>query len=295
MSNVDPYLLDKSAQRNFQEETKGKGAGVLCPKKNVLIGKSCSVCTQVAVLFNSGKKDDKDVAFLKMAKPNFYLGCVTRDKPDSYFILEIGKKAGNAILDGVYQKNWVDISHPIAGKGREMMISRSKGSMGFNEYNPSPVLEKADWSIPESVLNNLPNLEKDIINILAEGKYPVKKISELTKETETFTFRICPPWDIQSGNKRFMSVVWRHYGGVTQNEVDGIDNIDLTTDGKITKSTEDQELVPWENQPATIDDVGSSTQHDKCFGLPQFFEADDPTCRACKDYSPCGKTAMKKK
>lgn len=293
MSN-DPYLLDKNEQRKFQEETKGKGSGVLCPKKNLVIAKKCNVCDQVAVLFNSGNKEDREIAFLKMAKPNFYLSVVTKANPDQPFLLELGKKAGNAILDGVYQKNWVDITHPMAGKGREMMISRSKGSMGFNEYNPSPMLDKADWQIPESVINNLPNLEKDIIEILREGKIPVKKISDLTKdETSTFTFRICPPWDIQSGNRRFMGVVWRHYGGVTQAEVDGTAKIDLSTTGKVEKEVEggDELAPPWEKETAS---EPAKVERQKCFGQSAFFDMEDDTCKTCSDFKQCGKAVMKK-
>ncbi len=284
----DVYLLDSAAQKSFQEETKGRGLGVLCPKRNLSINGKCYVCDEVARLFGTGNKVDKDVAFLKMAKANFYMTCVTKDKPNEVFILEMGKKAGNAILDGVTQRSWNDIAHPLANKGREMMISKVKGLAGFAEYQPSPSLEKADWEVPKEALDKRPNLD-NIISLLKDKTVPVRRVSDM-KEGETITFRILPPWDNGQGNKRFMTVVWRHYGGVTQGEVDGSEPIDVNTTGKEEKPTQttSNDPMPWDDQPEE-----NQPKHEKCFGLKQFYEEGDKTCRDCKDFKACAREVLK--
>lgn len=291
MTKDDPWLLDQEEHKNLQNENKGKAGGTFCPKRNTTLDGDCKVCDEVSRLFNTGEKRDKEIAFQKMSKASFYFNIVLSSNINKGMILEMGKKAGNSILDGINQQNWVDIAHPIANKGREMMITKKQGDAGYPAYQPSPNLEKADWSVPEDVLKARPNLD-NIIDILKEGSSDIYKISDL-KMDETLRFRILPPWENKDGNKRVAAVVWRHYGGVTQDEVDGKVNMDLSLpqthkSQDTTKSTSSDTAV-WDSN-----DDESKVSKEKCFGMVNCYDSEDEVCMKCSDFKSCGREVMNK-
>jgi hypothetical protein len=305
----DPYMIDTDEQKKTKDEAKMSSQGIFCPKRNKSIGGKCAVCEQVSVLFNTGDPTDKEVAYQKMAKANWYFNVIFPSEPDKVVLLEMGKKAGDAILDGVIDKGWTDIAHPKANFGREMLITK-KNNGNFNYYEVSPNLQNADWDVPKEVLGNIPNLD-DIIPTLKENPDNLYKVSSL-KQGETLRFRILPPWDNGAGNKRIAAITFRHWGGVTQEEVDGIVAMDtsLPDSNKDTdKATE--EKPPWEEdskatekpenkeaeKPKKEDDVneGSSSKPDEpCLGNADLFDPDDEDCKKCWQFKKCGRLVAKK-
>jgi hypothetical protein len=297
MAKQDPYMIDKKAQEEVKNEARMSSLGIFCPKRNRSIGGRCAVCEQVSVLFNTGDPGDKAIASQKMAKANYYFNVVFPAEPEKIVLLEIGKKAGDIILDGTIDKGWTDIAHPKAGLGREMLITK-KNSGGFNYYEPSPNLQNADWDVSNDVLNNLPNLD-NIIQILKDNPSNLFKISSL-KQGETLRFRILPPWDNGAGNKRIATIVWRHWGGVTQEEVDGIVAMDTTLpDNKaadIEKAKE--EKPPWEEAKPEAkpepEKPEASKQNEPCFGNPNLYDPEADDCKGCRQFKECGRLVAKK-
>jgi hypothetical protein len=300
MAKQDPYMLDTKAQAEIQNETKLASQGVLCPKRNRSINKPCAVCDAVSVLFNTGDKQDKEVAYLKMAKANYYFNVVFPSDPSKIVLLEMGKKAGSIILDGITLQGWVDIAHPKAKLGREMLITK-KISDKRNSYHPAPVLQNADWDVPDEVLQNIPNLD-NILEILEAKPDNLYKISQL-KVDETLRFRILPPWDNGNGNKRIAAVVWRHWGGVTQEEVDGLVAVNTTMpEEKDPAEAKKEEKPPWEEpseaKPEPSPEVPKEGSKDKpdvpCLGNANLFDSEDPECKKCWQYKKCGRLVAKK-
>ena len=280
----DPWMLDASESKKIQQEVKGVGGGgIFCPKRNLSIKGTCHACNTVAKLFSSGLPEDREVAIEKMAKATFYMNAVIPSiDPNKSIILEMGKKAGNTILEGINLQGWVDIAHPIEGKGRELRALKHKGDMGFNAYTVSPILEKATWSIKEDILKTLPNLD-NIIDILKTGSHEIYKISEL-EMNQSLIFRLCPPWENGAGNKRVMVVAWRHFGGITQEEVDGLIAVDTS---KAAKATDAPAVAQTTLLDPTTPKPAPSTARTECFGMEAVYEVDSHICTACKDFVAC--------
>jgi len=285
MAQKDPWMLDPDEHKKIVEENKGGSTGVICPKRNISIGGKCEACNMVQKLFADGSKESRELAFLKMAKSNYYANVVFPENPNKSFILEMGKKAGNTILDNVFSGKWKDIAHPMKGKGRELEILKKKGDAGFNTYEVSPNLEKADWDIPQETIESQPNLD-NIIELLATGSHEIFKASTL-KMDETLKFRVLPPWDNGAGNKRVITVVWRHWGGVTQEEVDGTVEMDLSTSGIERDTTpvdkSHSSLIDLPKEEMTVESTGKEA----CFGNTNCFETDDEDCLVCKNFKEC--------
>ena len=289
----DPYMLDPTEDgTKFENQHMKVGSGgVFCPKRN--FKSPCAVCDVVQRLFNSGRESDKDIARQKMAKCNFYLNVVFPSEPDKLHLMEIGKKAGNQILEGISKKGWKDIAHPKAGGGREMQASKSKDG-AYNTYTITPSLEKADWDIPQSVIDSMYDL-RNIIDILKAGEAEIFKISSMAMD-ETINFRICPRMIYDDGAGNVMSVVWRHWGGVTQAEVEGIDeiNLDIPDFNGESETTESKEsAMPWKNE----DDTGNPVEakRSECFGDADCFEEGHADCTSCDDYKDCKRTIKRGK
>lgn len=297
----DPYMLDPEEYTKFKDENKGSLKGVKCPRRNASMDGKCKVCDQVQHLFGTQDTLDREIAFEYMAKCTYYLNFVLPHDPTKSITLELGKKVGNQIINGIEKSGWVDISHPKSGKGREMQILKFKGDQGFPTYNASPVLQLATYDIPDEVLINVLNLDKiiDLVDSLEEGK-DLFKISSL-KMDETLKFRICPASPESMYPKRVMSVVWRHWK-VTEDHINGTIDFDLrkmykdvsgATD-KEDKKGKDETSPPWEKQqskePNLLDEPTKSPKSKKvCFGKELFFEEGDEKCAACPDYKACAK------
>jgi hypothetical protein len=281
---TDPYLLDKDEAKKMKEEAKVRSVGVFCPKRNKQIGKRCFVCEKLQPLWNFPEKSkEREIAKNKSVKANFYLQVVFPSNPNELVILELGKKAGSDILDGIEDQGWTDIAHPVKGKGREMKITKKKGELDYHTYKVSPILEKADWSIPDSILGNLYNLD-NILDLLIDPNTKIFKVTSL-KLDESLTFRICPPWNADSGNRRIMTVVWRHWGGITQDEVDGITEVSLDLpEEKEEKKEDTTQHLPWKS--------GVDINKPRCFGNSDFYEEDSDLCKKCQSFKEC-KAALK--
>lgn len=321
MAKKDPYMIDTDEQKKTKDEAKMSSSGVFCPKRNKSIGGKCAVCEQVSVLFNTGDPKDKEVAYQKMAKANWYFNVVFPSEKEKVVLLEMGKKAGDAILDGVIDKGWTDIAHPKATLGREMLITK-KNNGNFNYYEVSPNLQNADWDVPKEVLDNIPNLD-NIIPMLKENPDNLYKVSSL-KQGETLRFRILPPWDNGAGNKRIAAIVFRHWGGVTQEEVDGVVAMDTTLpEDKVPVDKQTEEKPPWESdakketpketpkdasetskeklepepepEPEQEQEQEPKEQDEPCLGNPNLYDPEDEDCQKCRQFKKCGRIIAKKK
>lgn len=283
MAKKDPYMLDPKEAKERKDNLKMKSGGVFCNKRNKSINKPCGACDGVAALFNTGSKADRQVALNKMAKCNFYMNYVTESDPKNPHVLEIGKKAGVAILDGINTKDWTDIAHPGKGKGRNMEINKTSDGDN-NVYNPSPALKQCDWAIPKEALDNLHNLD-NIIELLQDSDWReehLKKISSINMN-ETFKFRICAHW---AGRMEIPIVdVWRHWGGVTQDEVNG------KTEMKLTMPTKDDDADGDDDTPfKTEEEENNGNKTLPCFGNPNCFdENDEDECLKCEHLKQCAR------
>ena len=121
----------------------------------ILLGGKCNVCEQLKKLWNYPRESKEwKLALSKSAKLNFFMCIVDPTRKDQWLVLEVGKKVGNELLDGI-EKGWKDVFQPKKGKGRELVITKSQAS-GFNNYTLHPELDKADWDVPQSVLDSVP-------------------------------------------------------------------------------------------------------------------------------------------
>ncbi len=294
MAEKDPWIIDGDDVKNIKDGLKSDSKGLICPKCNKSIGEKCAVCDEVSRLYNTGDPKLADIARSKKAKVNFFMNVVLSDQRDKSIILEIGRDAGNAILNGIEKQGWNDIAHPKAGKGRELIITKgtTKGSDGrdYNKYTVSPVLEKADWDIPDHILENLPNLD-NIIDMIVNGELNENnymKVSSM-KMGESIRFRLCPPAK-DSVLFRHLAYVWRHWG-VTQDEIDGKVEMNLSTDTPAESSTE--EAAPWEDDGGNTTPEPQKETPDKpiskppCFGKENFFDPEDETCTSCEWLKKC--------
>ena len=303
----DPYMLDENEARKQEEETKNTVVGLICPKKLDKSNK-CGVCDYIQTLYEKRpQKGDPVLAWIsdKKAKANYFMNVVLPANPNKSIILEIGSNAGSEIVKGIHSKGWVDIAHPHANKGREMLITKSKGDSGYNEYSPSPSLQQADWEIPEETLKNMVNLDNlvDMIknNELTSDNY--MKVSSL-KMDETLRFRMCPPHVDQENQLRPMRIVWRHWG-VSQDQIDGLEKISYKEKVKQEVEGDDiddsgmEELWSKSNDRDKVETEETKVVEEKpaktpaCFGKAKYFDEDDEDCQECNHLKACYKEVSK--
>jgi hypothetical protein len=184
--------------------------------------------------------------------------------------------------------------------GREIMISKSAPS-GYNVYAAKASLQKADWDVPQATLDSFPNMD-DLVDLLKNGTLVegmnFMRISQI-KTGETFTFRLLPRGGRNKIFKLGIGWLYRHYGGVTQDEVDGVAGVNLTIPDVAPQKT-DTTVPPWEgkntiNQPKQQTVTPLTAPRERCFGLPNFYEETDPQCQNCKDFKGCGREVLKGK
>lgn len=279
----DPFMVSADDIKDARSSMKGGSSGEFCPMRNkLLIGGRCHACDSLKKLWNYPKESKEwKLAVSKSAKLNFFFCIVDPTRKDQWLILEVGKNVGNELLDGI-EKGWKDVFHPKAGKGRELVISKSQSS-GFNKYTLTPNLDKADWDVPQSVLNSYPNLD-NILDMITGGKLiegvNYMRISSL-KQGESFKFRLLPFKPDAKIFKLGVAWVYRHFGGVTSDEINGVVPVDLST---IEEPFQKDENGGSPEQPA------KKSSREKCFGQARFYEPDDELCQKCKDFDDCGKT-----
>jgi hypothetical protein len=283
----DPFLINPDDVRDIKSQMKSGSSGEFCPNRNkLLLGGKCFVCDSLKKLWNYPKESKEwKLAVSKSAKLNFFFCIVDPTRKDKWLILESGKNVGNELLDGI-EKGWKDVFHPKAGKGRELIISKSVAS-GFNKYTLTPNLDKADWDIPQEVLDSYPNLD-NIIDMIQKGELVegvnYMRISSL-KQGESFKFRLLP---FRSDAKIFkLGVAWiyRHFGGVTKDEIDGTTPVDLSM--AVVDDETQKDDAPFDAD--TKKKPTQSSGREKCFGMAKFYEPEDDMCKKCKDFSDCGK------
>ena len=285
---ANPWELDKEEINKQKEENKSGSSGILCPKMNVSMTGECHACKKVQELYRTKDPIDKKIAGEKKAKCNWYMAVVFPENKEKLVILQVGKKVGDEILDGADSGDWNDIVNPLAGKGREMTIKKSRDG-GFNQYKANPKLQNADWDVPQSVLDSIPNLVDNAISIV-EGleENDLHKITTL-KDGESITFRILP-WSKDASRKRFIVPIWRHWGYVTQEMIDGTVPMDLTLyEDRKPQSEEKGSPAPWDDSPA----VEQSSKVPSCFEKATFFDKTDKICRACSAFVNCGEGIKK--
>lgn len=285
MEEKDPWMINPDDVKDARSQMKSGSSGEFCPARNkLLLGGKCYVCDALKKLWNYPKESKEwKLAVSKSAKLNFFLSIVDPTRKDQWIILEVGKNVGNELLDGI-EKGWKDVFHPKANKGRELMITKSQAS-GFNKYTLTPNLDKADWDVPQSVLDSYPNLD-EIITMIQEGKLVegvnYMRVSSL-KQGESFKFRLLPAKADAKVFKLGIAWLYRHFGGVTSDEITGAIPIDLST---IDDAPEKDDDAPFDTgqkkQP-------SGNTREKCFGQVRFYEPEDTACQKCKDFEDCGK------
>ena len=297
----DMYMINPDEVKDIKSGLKTNSAGVICPKMNKQIGEPCNVCEALQPLWKYPKNSpERDLASSKKAKVNFYINVVLPEDPSKSYILELGKNAGNEIIDGIEKKGWNDIVHPKAGMGRELTITKGQNSSGYNTYSVSPVLNKAEYDVPDEVLDNLPNLD-NMIDMIKNGELDddnLIRVSDI-KMGSIFTFRMCPK-SKDAKFFKFIAWVWRHWGNVTYDEVDGNTPVNLST--VETKDNDDINKAsdtPWDNdaskqqtdvkEEVKSEPVNEQQKHQPCFGKPEFFDASDEDCQECDDFKLCKK------
>jgi hypothetical protein len=301
MATKDPYMINPEEVKDIKKNMKISSFGCICPRANKQIGSRCPVCESIKPFWNFPKGSPKrDIAVSKAAKVNFFANVVLSSNKEKSFLLEMGRRVGNEIIDGIENQGWIDIAHPKAGKGRELVIAKSE-SGGYNTYKASPSLDKATWDISDEILDNLVNLDS-VVDMIRNGELVEDenyiKISSL-KVGESMRFRLCPPAKDAKYFKR-LAWVYRHYGGVAQDEIDGIVPVNLTIQGEeeeVKAKKPEFEKPPWEvdDSDAGDDERGEPARTttnkpqpvEKCFGMEKFFDNKDPQCKACKDYAEC--------
>ncbi len=295
MSKRDPYMLSSEEAKKQAREQELVSNGIICPKRNLSIGGRCYVCDALAKIFQTTTKGSPKwkLAAKKAAKAAYFLNVVFPENPEKVVLLQIGKDAGNVIIHNNEKDKWLDIAHPKAGKGREMEITKTIGGDNYPKYSISPMLEHADWDIPEEVLNNLYNLdEENLIKIIQEGTVDIYKVSKM-KADETMSFRICPPWrngKLGDKNRRIMTAVFRHWGGVTQEEVDGKEMLDLSVPEEIEESglvTSDEPNVIEDKEFSMPELQEKPKTRRRCFGKEDLYDSEDQMCIECPDRKEC--------
>jgi hypothetical protein len=302
----DPYMLDPKEADEEKNRMKTGFGGILCPAKNKYLfsDNKCSVCDAIKPLWNYPKDSQQyKTASAKQAKMSFYLPVVLKSNPEQWIILECGKNAGNEILDGIAKQGWNDVMNPHAGLGREISITKSAPS-GYNVYAAKASLQKADWEVPQSTLESFPNMDTILElfknGVLVEGMN-FMKISSI-KTGETLMFRLLPRGARNTIFKLGIGWLYKHYGNVTQDEVDGNTGVNLTIPDVAPQKSETS-IPPWEAQKGAAAGGTAPKQmqtpitapRERCFGLTNFFDESDSQCQSCKDFKGCGREILKGK
>jgi len=302
----DPWEINPEEARRYKDSVKAKSVGIPCPRMNPSIKQRCFVCEKLMPLwkFPKGSKE-REVASNKKANLSYFFNAVLPHDPNKALVVEVGKKAGDTIIanmtDGAL--GWKNVANPLTGKGFFIKISKRSES-GYNAY-PVNKGDTADFDIPKDMLNNLTNLSNSsILKMLADGEFSDSNYMHINsiKMDETLTLRILPAWNWKTdGNRQPISHIYRHWGNVTEAEVTGESQIDLSIDSDETtdddkpiddifkKSTQDV-TVDKEDIPETVtseknDEIGTTRP---CFG--KWYEEGEDDCVKCVLAKKCSKS-----
>jgi len=315
---LDPFMITDNEAGELKNQVSTGSSGLICPKRNKSISKPCGTCDYIQTAIYDKKYPMQHAAMgwarTKKAKLGWFLNVVFPENPDKAILFELGDKAGNQIVTGIEKLDWRDIVHPHKGVGRELTVTKSKAQgESWPTYTVSPSLNKADWAVPDEVWKNVPNLN-DIIGILESTVLDNDNYKHVRsiKMDETLTFRILPPIDDGSTDKKLIAAVYRHWG-VTQGQLDGVD----PHDWRASVDSEDAETdvfapdaasgagmaMPKSEPDRNTDTVPAlpdktQTQKDKvkkppCYGMKKFFDMkDEVTCGPCPAFKSCGREVM---
>ena len=299
MTNKDPYMINQDDGNEIAKGMKVSVGGKLCPKlnKDILgVEKPCKVCDAIRPLWGYPKgSKEREIANNKKAKVNFYFAICFKDQPNKAFILETGKNAGNDLIDAFKKGSWLDVAHPKAGLGRDLTITKEVKD-GYNNYKLFPVLDKADWSVPDDVLKNIPNLDK-IVDWVQDGSlstmdtyYNVSKM----KVGETITFRLLPSNPEAKVFTKRMAYLWRHWG-VTEAEINGDVPLNMSLSDEAPSAPAPQS-APWEESVAKAGKEAAASPEvtEPCFGNPNCFNETDDDCKKCRLFKKCMKVITSK-
>lgn len=307
MTEKDPYALTQEEAKRMKEEDKFGMGGIICPKRNVAIRKTCNVCNRLQKVYAAHVKGDKmwNLANKKNSKPGYFICAVLKENPSKAVMIELFKKAGNIFMDKAEAGEWDDISILQAGKGRDVRVSKHKDdSSGYNVYPVEIMPDKADWSVEQEAIDSLPHFgdnlkqaQEVLMKILEEDSFPILRVSSL-KIDSSVSFRIA-----RRPGEFWIVPLYRHWGNVTQEEVDGKVEMDLELMDQPFQERKDDDVPPWEKQkPEVKEELGEPQQEKKdetkknpaCFGMENFFDMNDTRCKECYAFSSCGKEAMNK-
>ena len=300
MAKLDPWKVEGGDVERLQQDSRGKSKGIVCLERNSSIKKPCPPCNALRPLWNfPDGSSERKIASAKKATINWYLNAVLPFNKDKSVVLEVGKKLGDSIIEGIKdpEKDWSDISNPRSGKGLLMKIKKKKGDLGFNAYEIFPANERADWDIPQPVLDNLTDLsQENIIKMLNNDELTSDNYFNISslKIDETIVVRICPNWDWKNGGKWPLNYLYRHWGGVTQDEMDGKVAVDLRMPDK-QKPASQLDDTPFDVSSDNIPEPVAQDESDEvCLGREDLFEDDDESCMSCRQYKQCKKLVLKK-
>lgn len=294
MTTKDPYMIDPNDGTEITKGMKGGSSGKLCPRlnKEILgVERPCKVCEAIRPLWGYPKgSKEREIANDKKAKVNFFMSVCFKDKPNKAYILEVGKNAGNDLLDAFAKKTWLDVAHPKAGVGRDLTITKQVKD-GYNTYKVFPSLDKADWDVPESVLNNIPNLD-NIVDMIASGQLGDDNYFNISKLKvgEVITFRLLPSNPEAKIFPKRIAFLWRHWG-VTEAEITGEAPLDMSISKPFDLASN---TPPWEE---TVDKANKSVENETkepCFGNPLCFNEKDEDCIKCSAFKKCMKVIVSK-
>ena len=287
----DPWDIDPKESAKKKREYSGGSKGIPCPKRNLTGDKVCKVCDKMKSFWNKPEgSPERETYKAKKATFAFFLNVVFENDKTKPIILEIGKNAGDAIINGIGDevKNWKSIAHPKANRGLITCIKKFKKD-NQNSYDVYVKTDKPDWDIPDSVIENLTNLDREnIVKLLENDELTEENYMKLSdiKMGETLTFRICPHWDTEKRSLPPLEFLARHWH-TTEDEITGKAEVTLVDD-----SYEDGKPAPKQEnfnspKPEKSADKKPEPARMKCFGDSAYFDPDDDDCTNCKFFKEC--------
>jgi hypothetical protein len=296
---INPQDIDK-----LNSEAKGGGGGAFCHKTNGTNDRQCAVCSALSPYGDRKRypleSDGQKLYSKKKCTITWFMNTLDLENRETPIILELGKQIGNDI----YQKlkndpDWRNIAHPKAGRGAIMKVSKYKGKGGYNAYSIE-IGSIADWDVSPNVLNNLWDLDREnLISMIQKGQFTetnYKNISKLELD-KIYKFRILPGWNLQkTGDTRFMNFVGRHWGGVSQAEIDGAVKINLSIadDESEAKAILNDDLPFIPDPPKQTEKADANVNKFPCFGKEKAFDENEKDCQICEVFEKCKKAVYKK-
>jgi len=293
----DPWEITSKDAEEMKRLAKGSGGGgIFCPKRNTSINGVCHVCNTIQPFWPlPDSSPERKIALDKGPKVAYFMNAILDSDRTKAFVMEVGKKVGDYIIDSCHdaEAGWGNVVNPRAGIGFLVRIKKIKGDMGFNSYSVYK-MNTCDWDIDKEILNNLTDIsQSNIIRMLSEGELEENnnffRIPSL-KMDESVLIRICPAFDHMDGGKTILYPVYRHWGGVTQEEVDGV--VALNMNLSVRADEEAKTANPTQDLPFMTDDQPQTktVSNPACWGRIEpvvFYNDEDDDCKACPAFTTC--------